>query len=104
MKSLAIIIPTFNRKTYLSNLLNQINNLSHSDFDLYIIVVVDESTDTTIAMLSSDFPQVHIVKGTGDWWYTRSINEGLAYIKNLNIDYVLTLNDDILLKNDFLML
>ena len=101
MKSLAIIIPTFNRRTYLGNLLNQINNLSHSDFDLYIIVVVDESTDTTIAMLSQNFPQVHIVKGTGDWWYTKSINEGLAYIKNLNIDYVLTLNDDILLKNDF---
>ena len=101
MKKLAVIIPTFNRWMYLSNLLNQINSIPHSDFDLNIIVVVDESTDNTVEMLSKNFPQVHKVKGTGEWWYTKSINEGLEYIKNLNIDYVLTLNDDIILKNDF---
>jgi GT2 family glycosyltransferase len=101
MKNLAIIIPTFNRKVFLSNLLNQIYNISSRDFKLYTVVVVDGSTDATIEMLSENFPQVHVVKGTGDWWYTKSINEGFAYFKKINIDYVLTLNDDILLKNDF---
>lgn len=101
MKKLSIIIPTFNRKLYLNNLLNQISNIADSNFNLYIVVVVDGSTDGTVEMLSKYFPSVHIVNGTGDWWYTKSINEGFAYIKKLNIDYVLTLNDDILLKKNF---
>lgn len=101
MKKLAIIIPTFNRKLFLSNLLNQIISISHSDFNLHIVVVVDGSTDGTLEMLSNDFPQAHIVKGTGSWWYTKSINEGLAYTEKLTVDFVLTLNDDILLKDNF---
>jgi GT2 family glycosyltransferase len=101
MKNLAIIIPTFNRKLYLFNLLNQITTMIHSNFCIDIIVVVDGSKDGTIEMISENFDQVHIVKGTGEWWYTKSINKGFDYVKKLNTDYVLTLNDDILLKNNF---
>lgn len=101
MKKLAIIIPTFNRKLFLKKLLNQITNISHSDFDIDIIAVVDGSSDKTVEMIYENFPFVHIVNGTGNWWYTKSINEGFEYVKKLNVDFVLTLNDDILLKNDF---
>jgi GT2 family glycosyltransferase len=101
MKNLAIIIPTFNRKLFLFNLLNQITTIIHSEFCIDIIVVVDGSKDGTIEMISENFDQVHIVKGTGEWWYTKSINKGLDHVKKLNTDYILTLNDDILLKNNF---
>ena len=101
MKNLAIIIPTFNRKLYLFNLLNEITSMIHSNFCVDIIVVVDGSKDGTIEMISENFDQVHIVKGTGNWWYTKSINKGLEYAFKFDIDYILTLNDDILLKENF---
>ncbi len=59
-----------------------------------IIVVVDGSSDGTLEMLGSDYPQVHIVLGTGDWWYTRSMNEGFRKALTLGTDFILCLNDD----------
>ncbi|HEV2355156.1 MAG TPA: glycosyltransferase, partial [Puia sp.] len=59
------------------------------------IVVVDGSTDGTLGMLEKEFPEAAIVHGDGNWWYTRSINEGVKRALQLDCDYVLTLNDDL---------
>lgn len=54
-------------------------------------------------MLERDFPEVHIIKGTGNWWYTKSMNEGFKYAMiNLNPDFFLTLNDDIEIGEDYI--
>ena len=79
MKRLVIVIPTHNRRYLLFSLLGQIFNVDHSLFELVVIVVVDGSTDGTIEMLKKEFPQVHIVYGNGNWWYTKSMNEGFKY-------------------------
>ena len=99
---LAVIIPTYNRKACLRTLLSQLYNQEKSDLALEIVVVVDGSTDGTLEMLDDDFPEVHIVKGTGDWWYTKSMNEGFKYAEKLKPDYVLTLNDDIEIGEDYI--
>ena len=70
--------------------------------DLDIISVVDGSTDGTIEMLARDFSHVHIINGNGNWWYTKSINEGFKYADRLHADLILTLNDDIILGVDYL--
>lgn len=101
MKNLAIIIPSFNRKDYLDNLLKQIFHISHSGFLINVITVVDGSTDGTLEMLKAKYVDVHVVKGSGNWWYTKSINKGLEYALKFNANYILTLNDDILLKENF---
>ena len=97
-----IIIPTYNRKNYLSNLLYQIKEQKIENHNIETIVIVDGSTDGTLEMLEDDFPEVHIVKGTGDWWYTKSMNEGFKYAEKLKPDYVLTLNDDIEIGEDYI--
>lgn len=71
--------------------------------EINIVIVVDGSTDGTIDMLRQEFPDVHIVEGTGSWWYTRSMNEGFKYVLTLNPDAVLTLNDDIVIPPDYLV-
>ena len=101
MTHLSIIIPTFNRKDYLKQLLTQIYNLSHGEFEVLVLAVVDGSTDGTFEMLQKEFPQVKVIKGNGEWWYTKSINQGFEYAKRLKPEYVLTLNDDIRLHDDF---
>ena len=99
---IVIIIPTFNRKNCLEILLHQLKNQIDDKLAIEIIVVVDGSTDGTEEMLEKGFPDAFIVIGTGNWWYTKSMNEGFKYARKLKPDYVLTLNDDIEIEHNYI--
>ncbi len=96
IKKVAIIIPTFNRKAYLKKLLLQLagqNNLLN--IDLIPVIVLDGSTDGTSIMLEREFKEVVVLKGPGNWWWTKSVNEGIRYaLHAFNPDALLLLNDD----------
>lgn len=96
------VIPTFNRKNYLCTLLNQILIQNVDDVSFEVIVVVDGSRDGTNEMLKTDFPTVKVVQGTGDWWFTKSLNEGCKQAIKLSPDYIITMNDDTEIENDYL--
>ena len=100
MVNLTIVIPTHERRDDLINLIDNIYALE-KNISIDIIVVVDESHTDTIKYLHSNYPAVHTIKGDGEWWYTKSINEGLKYALNLRGKFILTLNDDVLLAKDF---
>ena len=102
MLKISIVIPTYNRRLELCKLLSQLNQQIYSELQIHIIVVVDGSTDGTTEMLISDFPSVIIVQGTGNWWYTKSINEGIKNASDFNPDYILCLNDDVELCENYL--
>ena len=97
-----IIIPTHNRWERLSCLLKQIEGQILKYDNIKVIVVADGCTDKTLIGLSEEFPNVEIVIGNGTWWFTKSINEGIKYAINFSPDFILTLNDDVELKNDYL--
>ena len=100
---LVIIIPTFNRKYLVNNLLHQIFGQELSlNIKLFVVVVNDGSNDGTSEILQNNFPEVHVVNGNGSWWYTKSMNEGFKYAKKLRPDFVLTLNDDIEIKTNYI--
>lgn len=99
---IAAVIPTYNRKPYLKNLLQQLHTQKVKNILLDIVVVVDGSTDGTLEMLRSEFPDIQIVNGPGNWWFTKSLNEGLKYAKQLKSDAVLILNDDSEIESDYL--
>ncbi len=101
---LVIVLPTYNRKKLLQSTIEQLVAQSSvlENVQSEIVVVVDGSTDGTIEMLKKNFPQVHIVQGDGSWFYTRSMNEGFKHAQQFKPDYVLTLNDDIILGEDYL--
>jgi GT2 family glycosyltransferase len=97
MDLIGAIIPTFNRKESLRRCLQclQVQVQEGASWSLAVIAVVDGSTDGTLDMLKNEFPAVEVVRGNGDWWYTKSINEGVKRAQQLNCDFVLTLNDDL---------
>lgn len=101
---LGVIIPTFNRKSYLKVILTQLlSQEKNNSVEIIPVVIVDGSNDGTIEMLSAEFPAVHVVNGNGQWWWTKSVNEGIRYVLRLfNPEYILLLNDDSLIQSDYI--
>lgn len=94
-ETIVVIIPTYNRRDYLRRLLSTLYLQTNTLIDIIIVVIVDGSTDGTIEMLEENYSEVKIVKGDGNWWFTKCINEGFKYGYKLSPDYFLLLNDDV---------
>jgi GT2 family glycosyltransferase len=102
----SIIIPVHNRQSCVQSILTQIQaqtlKVSHLE-NIVLIVVDDGSTDGTKELIQRNFPTVHLLEGDGSLWWTGAIVKGMEYaVVNLNTDYVVWLNDDISISDDFI--
>lgn len=96
MTQVFILIPTHNRKQILCNTLSQV--LSQVDSGCAQVIVVDAgSTDNTKMKIQRLFPEVRVVEGHENMWWTESINLGIVHIgKYANPgDHVIIMNDDV---------
>ncbi|MGA0555276.1 glycosyltransferase family 2 protein [Larkinella sp. VNQ87] len=101
--SIAVVIPTYNRKNLLQLLLDQLGRQETGPFSLEIVVIVDGSTDGTLDLLCERYPTVHVVVGSGNWWFTKSVNEGIRYVRHhLTSSHILIMNDDSYVDPDYL--
>jgi GT2 family glycosyltransferase len=106
MKKVAILIPVFNHlentKKCIVALKKQIQDpgLQHTHFD--IVVTDDGSTDGTSEWLSGNHPDVHVVKGDGNLWWSGSINLGADYaISTLKADFLMIWDNDLIAADDY---
>lgn len=97
-----VIIPVHNRKELTRNCLVFLKRQTFRDFKC--VVIDDGSTDGTGDMISAEFPEVLILRGDGSLWWTKSVNMGISRVLPLctKDDFILTLNDDIIIEDDFL--
>lgn len=97
-----IVIPVHNRKELTRNCLASLRQQEGVEFSL--IVVDDGSTDGTSEMLQTEFPEVKVIRGDGNWWWAGSINQGIRFAleRCQANDYILTLNDDLIVKPNYL--
>ncbi len=103
-ESISIIIPTFNRKKTLELLLDQlIIQIDNCTLNVYLIVVVDGSNDGTIEMIKSKTTSIISVLGDGSWWFTKCLNEGCLKAKELKSKFIITLNDDCSVPENFII-
>lgn len=96
-----VVIPVHNRKHYLRDCLLSLRKQTFSDFRT--IVVDDGSTDGTGEMVRGEFPEVILLTGDGNLWWTGAVNEGVRYAmgRRKDDDFVLTLNDDLVVSEGY---
>ncbi len=97
-----IVIPVHNNKNYTKDCLQCLQKQIYSDFK--IIVVDDGSTDGTDVMIKKNYPDVFLLKGDGNLWWAGATNLGIDWALNAGgeSDYILTLNNDLVVKENYL--
>lgn len=101
---ISIVIPVHNRRAFTRQCLACLAEQTYRNFQ--IIVVDDGSTDGTDAMIREEFPEVVVLTGDGNLWWTEATNWGIRYAQKhqdrRQESFVLTLNDDTLVGPDYL--
>lgn len=92
-ESVYIIIPVHNRKNIT---LICLDNLSkNGDLERYHAIVVDDgSTDGTTEAIRDLYPEVIVLLGDGNLWWTGAIKKGMEYAFENKAEFIIWLNDD----------
>jgi GT2 family glycosyltransferase len=97
-----IIIPVHNRWPETRRCLASLETQTFRDIAVY--VVDDGSTDGTAESIAKDFPSVRVIEGSGNLWWTGAMRVGVEFVRQTATknDYVMSLNNDVLLATDTL--
>lgn len=94
MRRLAILSPVHNRRELTLKCLRSLSRIDRGGLDVQVLIVDDGSTDGTAEAVRENFPDVRLVQGTGDLWYTAGTNLGIHAALKQKPDYILCVNDD----------
>lgn len=96
-KKVAISLVTWNGEKYLEALMASIFAQTFKDFE--ILVIENGSSDGSVAFLEENYPQIRLIKNQKNLGFAKGHNIGINETKS---DYVLILNQDVILEPDFL--
>ncbi|MDQ3061306.1 MAG: glycosyltransferase family 2 protein [Acidobacteriota bacterium] len=102
MKRVEIVTPVHNRREITLQCLRSLARLNKKDLRVHVIIVDDGSTDGTSGAIEKEFPDVKIINGDGNLWFTEGTNVGIRHALRTNPDYVLMINDDQVFDANFL--
>ena len=96
-----IIIPNYNGAEELKICFASLEKQTYKDFN--IILVDNGSTDNSVEFTKSNFPRHQIIMLDKNFGFAKAINAGLRFSLAINnSEFILLLNNDIELKEDFL--
>ena len=100
MLKVAVVIPIYNGLEYTKKtlrwLFESIAQAGEKGKAVSIVVVDDGSTDGSGEWIRANFPQVWVLKGDGNLWWTGAINMGAKYaLDQMHCNYVVFWNNDI---------
>ncbi len=98
------VVPTFNRIQFTISCLEQLQ-VQACSIPQTVILVDDGSSDGTVEMIRSRFPEIVLIEGQGDWYWTGSVYQGVERALELSEsdeDFVFILNDDLDFDSDLL--
>jgi GT2 family glycosyltransferase len=93
-------VPVFNRIDLTVRFLESFRQIDYPN--ARTIIVDDGSTDGTARILAERFPEVVVLEGDGNLWWAGATNVGVQHALTLQAQYVLTINNDVQVRPDFL--
>ncbi len=97
MVQISIIVLNWNGKLYLNDCLASIYNQSYKDFE--VIFVDNASTDDSVNFIKKNYPRAKIIQNKENYGFAKGNNIGMKQAKG---EFILILNADTKLDNDFL--
>lgn len=99
MPMVTAVVPTRNRRSITLRFLARMAVQSHGA--LRVVIVDANSSDGTVAAIHQSYPDVTVLD-VGDWdFWTGATNRGVRQALTVGTDYVLTINDDALVPEDY---
>lgn len=98
MSEVTVIIPNYNGIKFMDVCLQSLNNQTLRDFS--IILVDNASTDGSYELVKNEYPYVKRIRLDKNYGFSRAVNEG---IKAASTPYVILLNNDTEVHEDFVM-
>lgn len=101
-RKIYIVIPVYNNIKYTLKCLASLENQTYNNYQT--IVVNDGSSDGTTEKINTNYPDVVVLEGDGNLWWTGATNMGVEYALQVAVekDFVLALNNDLEVKPDYL--
>lgn len=94
VRKVEIVTPVHNRCEETLQCLRSLARIDKSGLQTHIIIVDDGSTDGTAETVAEQFPDVEIVQGDGNLWYTAGTNRVIEAALMHEPDYILAINND----------
>ncbi len=91
---LSIILITYNSAKYLRDYFDSICKYL-SKVDLQLIVVDNDSSDTSVEIVKREFPSAYVIQNHDNLGYSRAINAGLEYV-NAPITFIMNADTEII--------
>jgi GT2 family glycosyltransferase len=96
----AVVVPVYNKIALTVRFLKSFRKVRYPNYT--VIVVDDGSQDGTSDVLKTQFPDVVVLPGNGDLWWSGATNLGVKYALKHGYEFVLTINNDSRVTADFL--
>lgn len=99
---LFVIAPVHNRRPVTEEFARCVSGQTINSYRL--VLVDDGSTDGTADAVRNIVPDVVVIRGAGDWWWARSLERGLSWVREQTPapnDIVLFINDDVHFEPSF---
>lgn len=100
MITLSVLMACHNRKTQTMACLSSLFAQQLPSISLQVWLLDDASTDGTADAVNQQFPQVHLLQGSGDMFWTKGMRYCWEQALSAHADFYLWLNDDVILQND----
>lgn len=97
-----IVSPVHNRREITLQCLRSLSRVDRTSLKVHIIIVDDGSTDGTSEAIQEQFPEVEIIRGDGNLWFTGGANRGFERALTYQPDYILLINNDTVFDEKFL--
>ena len=92
----SVVIPNFNGIAFLDSVLASLEGQTLSNFE--VILVDNGSTDGSCSFVTANYPWVHLIELSENFGFCGAVNAGIRAAK---ASYVLLLNNDTEVKEDF---